>query len=38
KDALAKVDIFDAKGQRLKGDEERLVAESMLKLLQEQLR
>lgn len=38
KDELAKVDIFDTKGQRLKGDEERLVAESMLKLLQEQLR
>jgi len=38
KDQLAKVDIFDPKGQRLKGEEGRLVAESMLKLLQEQLR
>ncbi|NDB11539.1 MAG: outer membrane protein assembly factor BamC [Betaproteobacteria bacterium] len=38
KDQSASVDIFDPKGQRLKGDEARLVAESMLKLLQEQLR
>jgi outer membrane protein assembly factor BamC len=38
KDQLARVDIFDPKGQRLKGDEGQLVAESMLKLLQEQLR
>jgi outer membrane protein assembly factor BamC len=38
KDQVSRVDIFDTKGLRLKGEEERLVAESMLKLLQEQLR
>lgn len=38
KGQLAKVEIFDLKGQRLKGEEERQVAESMLKLLQQQMR
>jgi len=38
KDQLARVEVFDPKGQRLKGDEERQVAESMLRLLLQQIR